>query len=45
MNTTVKNILLWMVILVVILLLFRVVDVGRTTTSTVGFSEFLEMVT
>ncbi|HEX7529026.1 MAG TPA: ATP-dependent zinc metalloprotease FtsH, partial [Thermoanaerobaculia bacterium] len=44
MNTTVKNILLWMVILVVILLLFRVVDVGRTTTSTVGFSEFLEMV-
>ncbi|HEX7528720.1 MAG TPA: ATP-dependent metallopeptidase FtsH/Yme1/Tma family protein, partial [Thermoanaerobaculia bacterium] len=44
MNTTVKNILLWMVILVVILLLFRVVDVGRTSTSTVGFSEFLEMV-
>ena len=43
-NTTVKNILLWMVILVVILLLFRVVDVGRTATSTVGFSEFLEMV-
>jgi cell division protease FtsH len=43
-NTTVKNILLWMVILVVILLLFRVVDVGRSTTSTVGFSEFLEMV-
>ena len=41
MNTTVKNILLWMVILVVILLLFRVVDVGRTATSTVSFTEFL----
>ncbi len=44
MNTTVKNILLWMVILVVILLLFRVVDVGRTSTSTVSFTEFMEMV-
>src|ERR1022692_3834197 len=33
-----------MVILVVILLLFRVVDVGRTSTSTVSFTEFLEMV-
>ena len=44
MNTTVKNILLWMVILVVILLLFRVVDVGRTNTATVSFTEFMEMV-
>ncbi|HKC24993.1 MAG TPA: ATP-dependent metallopeptidase FtsH/Yme1/Tma family protein, partial [Thermoanaerobaculia bacterium] len=44
MNTTVKNILLWMVILVVILLLFKVVDYGKGTTQTVGFSEFLEMV-
>jgi cell division protease FtsH len=43
-NTTVKNILLWMVILVVILLLFKVVDYGKGTTQTVGFSEFLEMV-
>src|ERR1700690_1608435 len=33
-----------MVILVVILLLFRVVDVGRTSTSTVSFTEFMEMV-
>jgi cell division protease FtsH len=43
-NTTVKNVLLWMVILVVILLLFRVVDVGRTSTATVSFTEFMEMV-
>ena len=30
MNTTAKNVLLWMVILVVILLLFQVVNWGRT---------------
>ena len=44
MNTTVKNILLWMVILVVILLLFRLVDVGRANTATVAFTDFMEMV-
>jgi cell division protease FtsH len=43
-NTTVKNILLWMVILVVILLLFKVVDYGKGATATVSFTEFLEMV-
>jgi len=43
-NTTVKNLLLWMVILVVILLLFKVVDVGRGTTQTVSFTDFLESV-
>ncbi|HQR45073.1 MAG TPA: ATP-dependent zinc metalloprotease FtsH [Thermoanaerobaculia bacterium] len=44
MNTTVKNILLWMVILVVILLLFKVVDYGKGATTTVGFSDFMEKV-
>ncbi|MEO6326016.1 MAG: ATP-dependent zinc metalloprotease FtsH, partial [Thermoanaerobaculia bacterium] len=44
MNTTVKNILLWMVILVVILLLFKVVDYNRGSTQTIPFSQFLEMV-
>jgi cell division protease FtsH len=43
-NTTVKNILLWMVILVVILLLFKVVDYGKGATTTVGFSDFMEKV-
>jgi cell division protease FtsH len=43
-NTTVKNILLWMVILVVILLLFKVVDYGKGATTTLGFSDFLEKV-
>ncbi len=44
MNTTVKNVLLWMVILVVILLLFKVVDYGKGATTTVGFSDFMEKV-
>ncbi len=44
MSTTVKNILLWLVILVVILLLFKVVDYGRGTTASVSFTDFLEMV-
>ena len=44
MNTTVKNILLWMVILVVILLLFKVVDYGKGATTTVGFSDFMEKI-
>jgi cell division protease FtsH len=43
-NTTVKNILLWMVILVVILLLFKVVDYGKGAATTVGFSDFMEKV-
>jgi cell division protease FtsH len=43
-NTTVKNILLWMVILVVILLLFKVVDYGKGATATLSFSDFLEKV-
>jgi len=43
-NTTVKNVLLWMVILVVILLLFKVVDYGKGATTTVGFSDFMEKV-
>jgi cell division protease FtsH len=43
-NTTVKNILLWMVILVVILLLFKVVDYGKGATTTVGFSDFMEKI-
>jgi len=43
-NTTVKNILLWMVILVVILLLFKVVDYGKGAATTVGFSDFMDKV-
>ncbi len=44
MNSTAKNVLLWMVILVVILLLFQVLNWGKTTSTTVSFSEFLEKV-
>ncbi|HJV66456.1 MAG TPA: ATP-dependent zinc metalloprotease FtsH [Geomonas sp.] len=44
MNTTVKNILLWMVILVVILLLFKVVDYGKGATTSISFSDFMEKV-
>ncbi len=44
MNTTVKNVLLWMVILVVILLLFKVVDYGKGATTTIGFSDFMDKV-
>ena len=44
MNSTAKNVLLWMVILVVILLLFQVLNWGKTTTTTISFSEFLEKV-
>jgi len=43
-NTTVKNVLLWMVILVVILLLFKVVDYGKGTTASIPFSDFMEKV-
>ena len=43
MSTTVKNILLWLVILVVILLLFKAVDYGRTAPP-LSFTEFMEMV-
>ncbi len=44
MNTSAKNILLWLVILVVILLLFQVLSWGKGAATTVGFSEFMEMV-
>ncbi|MBL8113959.1 MAG: ATP-dependent zinc metalloprotease FtsH, partial [Acidobacteria bacterium] len=42
MNNTVKNLVLWSVILVVILLLFKFVDVGKNQTSTVSLTEFLD---
>ncbi len=44
MNNTAKNVLLWMVILVVILLLFQVLNWGKGASTTVSFTEFLEMV-
>jgi cell division protease FtsH len=44
LSTTVKNVLLWLVILVVILLLYKAVDYGRTTPP-LSFTEFMEMVT
>lgn len=44
MSTTVKNVLLWLVILVVILLLYKAVDYGRTAPP-LSFTEFMEMVT
>jgi cell division protease FtsH len=43
-NTSAKNILLWLVILVVILLLFQVLNWGKGAATTVGFSDFMEMV-
>ncbi len=43
MNTTAKNVLLWMVILVVILLLFQVLNWGKAAPP-VGFTDFMEMV-
>ncbi len=43
MSTTVKNVLLWLVILVVILLLYKAVDYGRTAPP-LSFTEFMEMV-
>ncbi len=44
MNTSAKNILLWLVILVVILLLFQVLNWGKGAAATVPFSDFMEMV-
>ncbi|HEX7578601.1 MAG TPA: ATP-dependent metallopeptidase FtsH/Yme1/Tma family protein, partial [Thermoanaerobaculia bacterium] len=44
MNTSTKNILLWLVILVVILLLFQVLNWGKGAATTVSFSDFMEMV-
>jgi len=43
-NTSAKNILLWLVILVVILLLFQVLNWGKGAAATVPFSDFMEMV-
>ena len=44
MNASAKNILLWLVILVVILLLFQVLNWGKGAAATVPFSDFMEMV-
>ncbi|HEV8268064.1 MAG TPA: ATP-dependent metallopeptidase FtsH/Yme1/Tma family protein, partial [Thermoanaerobaculia bacterium] len=44
MNSTFKNVLLWVVILVVILLLLQVVNLGKGTTQSIGFSDFLDKV-
>ena len=44
MSNTLKNVLLWLIIVVVILLLYQVVGYGKGTTQTIGFSDFLEKV-
>ena len=45
MNATIKNLLLWMVILVLIILAWNVFKTGATTVEEVTFSQFLDQVT
>ena len=44
MNATIKNLLLWMVILVLIILAWNVFKTGATTVEEVSFSQFLDQV-
>ena len=44
MNATIKNLLLWMVILVLIILAWNVFKTGATTVEEVNFSQFLDQV-
>ncbi len=44
MNATIKNLLLWMVILVLIILAWNVFKTGATTVEEVTFSQFLDQV-
>ncbi len=44
MNATIKNLLLWMVILVLIILAWNVFKTGATTIEEVNFSQFLDQV-
>ena len=44
MNATIKNLLLWMVILVLIILAWNVFKTGATAVEEVAFSQFLDQV-
>ncbi len=44
MNATIKNLLLWMVILVLIILAWNVFKTGATTVEEISFSQFLDQV-
>ena len=44
MNATIKNLLLWMVILVLIILAWNVFKTGATTVDEITFSQFLDRV-
>ena len=44
MNATIKNLLLWMVILVLIILAWNVFKTGATAVEEVTFSQFLDQV-
>ena len=44
MNATIKNLLLWMVILVLIILAWNVFKTGATAVDEVTFSQFLDQV-
>ena len=45
MNATIKNLLLWMVILVLIILAWNVFKTGATAVEEISFSQFLDQVT
>ncbi|MBC8645528.1 MAG: ATP-dependent metallopeptidase FtsH/Yme1/Tma family protein, partial [Thermoanaerobaculia bacterium] len=44
MNATIKNLLLWMVILVLIILAWNVFKTGTTAVEEISFSQFLDQV-
>ena len=44
MNATIKNLLLWMVILVLIILAWNVFKTGATAVEEISFSQFLDQV-